>query len=83
MGKDVKSALASKVVLLDRMKNVSAFVKVVLEVGKEVSEVTIYHGCLLTKLNLFSLTTWQRWSLGLRINYSRFVAYYDSFVHVR
>ena len=82
MGKDVKSALASKVVLLDRMKNVTAFVKVVLEVGKEVSEVRIYHGCLLTKLNLFSLTTWRRSSLGLRINYSRFVAYYDGFVHV-
>ena len=83
MGKDVKSALASKVVLLDRMKNVSAFVKVVLEVGKEVSEVTIYHGYLLTKLNLFSLTTWRRSSLGLQINYSRFAAYYDDFVHVR
>ena len=82
MGKDIKSALASKVVLLDRMKNVSAFVKVVLEVGKEVSEVTIYHECPLIKLNFFSLTTWQRWSLGLRINYSRFVAYYDGFVHV-
>ena len=82
MGKDIKSALASKVVLLDRMKNVSAFVKVVLEVGKEVSEVTIYNGCLLTKLILFSLTTWRRSSLGLRINYSRFVAYYDGFVHV-
>ena len=45
MGKDVKTALASKVVLLDRMKNVSAFVKIVLDVGKEVSEVTIYHEC--------------------------------------
>ena len=45
MGKDVKTALASKVVLLDRMKNVSAFVKIVLDVGKEASEVTIYHEC--------------------------------------
>ena len=30
MGKDVRSALASKVVLLDKMKKVSAFAKVVL-----------------------------------------------------
>ena len=41
MGKDVKSALASKVVLLDRIENVSAFVKAVLDVGREISEVII------------------------------------------
>lgn len=74
MGKDVKTALASKVVLLDRMNNVSAFVKIVLDVGKEVAEVTICYGCWLTKLNLLSLTTWQRLSLPLRINCSRFVS---------
>lgn len=39
MGNDVRSVLASKVVLLDRMKSVSTFVKVVLEVGKEVAGV--------------------------------------------
>lgn len=83
MGKDVKTALASKVVLLDKMKNMSAFVKVVLEVGKEVSEVTICYGYLSTKLNLSSLATWRRSSLDLRINCSRFVARYDGFVHVR
>ena len=43
MGKDVKAALASKVVLLDRMKNVLAFVKIVLDVGKEVAEVRTRH----------------------------------------
>ena len=41
MGKDVKSVLASKVVLLDRIKNVSAFAKVVLSVGTDVSEVIL------------------------------------------
>ena len=41
MGKDVRTALASKVVLLDRMKNVSAFAKVVFSVGEDVSEVMI------------------------------------------
>lgn len=41
MGKDVRTALASKVVLLDRMKDVSAFAKVVFSVGEDVSEVMI------------------------------------------
>lgn len=41
MGKGVRSALASKIVLLDRMKNVSAFVKNVLDLGKDVSEVCL------------------------------------------
>lgn len=41
MGKDVRSVLASKVVLLDRMKSVSAFVKIVLSVGNDVSEVML------------------------------------------
>lgn len=43
MGKEVRSALASKVVLLDRIKNVSAFVKVILRVGEEIFEVTIHY----------------------------------------
>ena len=46
MGRDVRSALASKVVLLDRMKNVAAFLKVVFNVGKEVTEVIIRHDLL-------------------------------------
>lgn len=54
MGADVRSTLASKVVLLDRMKNVSAFAKVVLSVGKDVSEVTIYHRTIYAKLNFRS-----------------------------
>ena len=54
MGKDVKSMLASKFILLDKMKNVTAFVKVVLSVGKEVSEVTIQRRCMLAKLKLCS-----------------------------
>ena len=48
MGNDVRSALVSKVILLDRMKNVTAFLKVVFNVGKEVSEVIIRHGLLST-----------------------------------
>lgn len=43
MGSDIRSALASKVVLLDRIKNVSTFVRVVLDVGKEVSEVMVIY----------------------------------------
>lgn len=39
MGRDVRSELASKFVFLDRIKNVSAFAKIVLSVGKELSEV--------------------------------------------
>lgn len=42
MGKDVKTTLASKIVLLDKMKNISAFARVVLSVGKELSEVKSY-----------------------------------------
>ena len=52
MGKDVRSALASKVVLLDRMKNVTAFLKVVFNVGKEVSEVIIHYFLLSASLIL-------------------------------
>lgn len=62
MGSDIRSALASKVVLLDKMKNVSTFVKVVFDVGKEISEVTTFREYINRGLNFFSSMTWQRWS---------------------
>lgn len=67
MGKDVQSALASQVVLLDKIKNVSEFVKVVLDIGKDFAEVIIYHAymCVYNKANLLQLNDAAKLVLGL------------------
>lgn len=54
MGENVRSALASKVALLDRMKKVSAFVEVVLTVGEQVSEVICHNSVLSAELKFRS-----------------------------
>ena len=54
MGKEVRSAVKSKVVLLDRMKKVSAFVGIVLTVGEQVSEVMLHYRMLSVKLTCHS-----------------------------
>ena len=54
MGKDVRSALASQVILLDKMNNVLAIGKLVLDVGKDVAEVKNSYSRLQTRLNLRS-----------------------------
>lgn len=54
IGKNIKSMLASKFILLDKIKNVTAFLKVVLSVGKEISEVMIQRKCMPAKLKTCS-----------------------------
>ena len=65
MGENVRSALSSQVMLLDKMRNVLAFARLVLDVGKDVAEVAFYYNCLLTKLNFPQLNDAAKVVVGL------------------